>query len=170
MFKVKVLRGSLASTKILCLEFFINEIFLVKKFPNYGTLQIVWSGKDLRLCNSIVIGCKTFTIPWLYASLMWHAENFSTSNNLQYMITHGHCARKFIRNMSTCVQQLLIINQHKRCTNNQISYQKSVITVIFKYRSVPTYSKLVGRSVGGHSYVINWIFGSALLVRKPYHA
>ena len=37
MFKVKIFRGSHASTKIFYLEFFINEIFSVEKFPNYGT-------------------------------------------------------------------------------------------------------------------------------------
>ena len=35
-FKVKIFRGSRVSTKIFYLEFFINEIFSVKKIPNYG--------------------------------------------------------------------------------------------------------------------------------------
>ena len=36
MFKAKIFRGSHVSTKIFYLEFFINEIFSVQKFPNYG--------------------------------------------------------------------------------------------------------------------------------------
>ena len=32
----KIFQGNLVSTKIFYLEFFINEIFSVKKFPNYG--------------------------------------------------------------------------------------------------------------------------------------
>ena len=36
MLKVKIFRGSHASAKIFYLEFFINEIFSVEKFPNYG--------------------------------------------------------------------------------------------------------------------------------------
>ena len=35
MFRVKIFQGSHASTKIFYLEFFINEIFSVEKFPNY---------------------------------------------------------------------------------------------------------------------------------------
>ena len=33
----KIFRGSHASTKVFYLKFFINEIFSVEKFPNYGS-------------------------------------------------------------------------------------------------------------------------------------
>ena len=36
MLKIKIFRGSYVSTKIFYLEFFINEIFSIKEFPNYS--------------------------------------------------------------------------------------------------------------------------------------
>ena len=40
MFKVKIFRGSHATTKIFYLQFFINEYFF-RKFPNYGILYFL---------------------------------------------------------------------------------------------------------------------------------
>ena len=45
MFKVKIFRGNHPSTKIFYLDFFINEIFSVEKFPNYGILTQLLSAR-----------------------------------------------------------------------------------------------------------------------------
>ena len=57
MFKVKIFRGRHASTKIFYLEFFITEIFSVKKFPNYSIIY-------------------TYIIILPYSRKVWQGEKF----------------------------------------------------------------------------------------------
>ena len=61
MFKVKIFRGSHASTKIFYLEFFINEIFSVKKFPNYSTLNNGHISVVASYILEEVANCNEFT-------------------------------------------------------------------------------------------------------------
>ena len=57
MFKVKIFRGSHASTKIFYLEFFINEIFSVEKFPNYGVYIYIYDhGLEIIELTTKILG------------------------------------------------------------------------------------------------------------------
>ena len=59
MFKVKIFQGSHVFTKIFYFEFFNNEIFSFKKFPNYGILSNKF---DIKVCTLSL----TTTVVYLY--------------------------------------------------------------------------------------------------------
>ena len=55
--------------KIFYLEFFINEIFSVKKFPNYGIIML-FKGVAIVLIlyglNLWKLTCQVIVLKWLY--------------------------------------------------------------------------------------------------------
>ena len=99
MLKVKIFWGShaYASMKIFYLEFFINEIFSVEKFPNYGNNSVnllmrnithLFSHVILLLKNNLIFISTQFWSYYTHITFQW---------KLQHCLhkSHQHMASSF---------------------------------------------------------------------------